>query len=274
MAVLLLATWAPALRVITRPVYWTRDLEHGPEDLAAMFDPVPTDALLVFDSRTPGRWRGTLATPAFLAFGKTVLVHPNDRIVERAITGGTAIYMISGGWEPDDHQRWPNQGPWRTTVIARGHYRARRADVVEGAMPERLTEWGGPWELHRIDPSIWRGTGALSLYPGSRFIAREGAGRLESVDLELRWEPGAFVEWVVEPGALEGCEVGAAIVGFEAQPLPRSPDSTNRAYRFDLPPPPQRTVKGSIALRWQCPAEREVAWRRLSLRWEQQDRGR
>jgi hypothetical protein len=263
LAIVLLAGWLPALGVLTRPVYWTRDLEHGPEDLATIFDQVPDDAILLFDSRAPGRWRGILATPAFLSFGKTVLTYPNQRIVERAITGGTAVYMLSGGWEADDHQHW---GPWRTTVIDRGHYRARRADVVEGAMPEVLTEWGGPWELQRVDPSIWRGTGAFSLHPESRFIAHEGPGRLESVELELRWETGGFVELLVVPGTLEGCSVNASLIA-RGDPATQLPASTSHPTRFELPAFSQ-PVMGSIAVTWECPEDREPVWRRLSLRWE------
>ncbi len=269
LALVLLAWWGPTLRVLTRPVFWTRDLEHTPEDLAEILDHVPDNGVLLFDSRAPGRWRGILATPAFVGFGKTVLVYPSQRLIERAVSSGTPIYMLSGGWEPDDHQRWPERGPWRTTVIARGYYRAERAEVVEGAMPERLTEWGGPWELQRIDPSIWRGSGAFSLHPGSRFVAIDQQGRLESVPLELGWEPGAFVELLVLPGSLDGCTVSATLIGADEQPLSRSPDSTNRLYRFALPSPSStRATRAALSLAWRCADEREGVWRRLSLRWD------
>jgi hypothetical protein len=268
-AAVLLAWWLPGLITMMRPVYWTRDLEHAPEELAAMFEHVPDDAVLFFDSRAPHRWRGILATPAFLSFGKTVLTYPNDRVIERAVSAGTPVYMISGGWEAEDHQRWPDRGPWRTTVIDRGHYRARRAEVIEGAMPQVLTEWGGPWELHRIDPSIWRGSGAFSLHRESRFLAHEGPDRLESTVLELRWETGGFVELLFAPRALEGCSPSASLIRAElTQTLEPLPDATDSRLRFALPDPPARPIMAALAVTWNCPDEREVAWRRLSLRWE------
>ncbi len=267
----LLACWAPSVRTLDRPVYWTRDLEHAPEDLADLFDQVPDGAVLFFDSRAPLRWRGILAVPALLSFDQNVLVYPHARMIEGAVTAGTPVYMLSGGWQNDDHPRWPDNGPWRTTVVARGHYRAMRADVVEGAMPEILTEWGGPWELQRIDRSIWRGTGAWSLYPGSDFIAVDEPGRLESVPLELRWEPHANVELHVKRGALAGCEIEAKLVGDSEQSLELVSPTSDRVIRFSLPTSPQpfQPLMAVVALTWRCDeAGREVAWQRLSLRWE------
>ncbi|NJK31596.1 MAG: hypothetical protein HC927_03795 [Deltaproteobacteria bacterium] len=259
------AWWLPQLHTLKRPVYWTRDLEHSPEDLAAIFAEVPDDALLFFDARAPHRWRDILATPALLSFDRNVLVYPSGRLVEGAITAGTPVYMLSGGWEPEDHQRWPDAGPWRTAVIARGHYRAERAEIVEGGMPERMSEWGGPWELHVIDRSIWRGTGAFSLYPGSRFIARDEPGRLESVPIELRWQAGARVELHVRPGALEGCTIAVALVGDENHELARASESSDRAYLFELPTVTQ-PLDAALALTWHCEEPRALRWRRLSLR--------
>ncbi len=263
LALALSAWWAPSLFVLGRPVFWTRDLEHSPEALAEIFDRVPADAVLFFDARLPGRWRGSLATPAFLAFDKTVLVYPNQRLIERGLAIGTPIYMLSGGWELADHQRWPNpvHGPSQTTVVARGHYRARRAEVVEGAMPERLTEWGGAWELHRLDPSIWRSSGRFSLYPGSRFIAHAGPGQLESVALD--WQAGAVVELLVEPGSLAGCTPSAALVlaGVERLSLSLLPEPSDRLYRFGLPA--VAVTSAAIEIRWPCSIE-QLPWRRLS----------
>ena len=95
---------------------------------------------MIFDARTPGRWRGILATPALLSFGKNVLIYPNSNFVERALKAGTAVYMLSGGWESQDEQLWPNaqHGPWRTRVVQRGWYDARRARVVQGGHPQDL----------------------------------------------------------------------------------------------------------------------------------------
>ncbi|MFV8754695.1 hypothetical protein ACNOYE_29460 [Nannocystaceae bacterium ST9] len=267
LAVALAGWWLPGLFTITRPVFWTRDLEHADEDIAAIVDELPEGAVLFFDAREPGRWRGFLSAPIFLAHGQNVLVYPSSRRIEKAIAIGTPIYMLSGGWVAADHQRWPDRGPWHTSVVARGHLRARRAEVVEGAMPRVLGEWGGPWELHRIDPSIWRSTGAFSLYPGSRFIAREGATGIASVELPLAWETGAAVELLVVPGSLEGCGVEATLVGDERRVLEGLPTSTNRLLQFGVPSDATR-FEGAIAVEWSCPDAREVAWRRLGLRGE------
>jgi hypothetical protein len=277
----LLAWWLPPLRVLDRPVFWTRDLAH-PEDLVAMLERVPDDAVLLFDAREPGRWRGILATPAFVAFGKQVLVYPSARMVERAINAGTPVYMISGGWEPEDHQRWPNErGAWRTTVVARGYYRARRAEVVEGDMPRALVEWGGPWELLRFDPSIWRGHGAFSLLPGSRFVGPGRPGQLRTVPLPLRWRPGARVELHVPAKALAGCVATAALERYDAEdegapasqalPLPRVSEPGASPLVFAMPEPPAASpLRGALVVRWACEREAppELPWRRLSMRWE------
>lgn len=276
LGVTLLACWVPNVRTMNRPVYWTRDLEHAADDLTAMFELVPAGSLLFFDARAPGRWRGILAVPALLAFDQNVLVYPHARMVERAVTAGTPVYMLSGGWEPSDHQRWPTNGPWRTTVVARGDYRARRAEIIEGGMPQQLTEWGGPWELQRIDPSIWRGTGAFSLYPGSKFVAVDEPGRLESVALELRWEPGAHVELHVRQGVLEGCELEAKLVGEQQRvwTLKLASGASDRVILFSLPTLAPHAMAGqpitaALALSWRCDDAREVPWQRLSLRWDQ-----
>lgn len=275
LGILLLACWVPNVRTLNRPVYWTRDLEHAADDLASLFELVPEGSLLFFDARAPGRWRGILAVPALLAFDQNVLVYPNGRMIEGAVSAGTPVYMLSGGWEPSDHQRWPSNGPWRTTVVARGDYRARRAQIVEGGMPQQLTEWGGPWELQRIDPSIWRGTGAFSLYPGSEFIAIDEPGRLESVALELRWEPGAHVELHLRrPGALAGCELDARLVGQQrVWSLEHASSASDRVILFSLPALTSlseggQTITAALALSWRCDDAREVAWQRLSLRWD------
>lgn len=275
-AVVLLAWWIPPLRVLDRPVFWVRDLEHGPEDLAAMLERVPDDAVLFFDARMPGRWRGILATPAFLSFGKRVLVYPEGRIIERAVGAGTAVYMLSGGWEPGDHQRWPDSGAWRTTVVARGYYRARRAEVVEGDMPGALEEWGGAWELQRIDPSIWRDHGAFSLLPGSRFVAPARAGELRTVPLPLRWEAGARVELQVPAQALAGCHASATLEGEQVQALPIASEPGASPIAFAMPEPPTTLptpapITAAIVVRWTCEAReapQELPWRRLSMRWE------
>jgi hypothetical protein len=280
---LALLTWlVPPLRLLDRPVFWIRDLAHGPEDLAAMLERVPDDAVLFFDSRMPGRWRGILATPAFLAFGKRVLVYPDGRMLEGLVGAGTPVLMISGGWEPDDHQRWPENGPWRTTVIARGYYRAQRAEIVEGDVPRALTEWGGPWELHRVDPSIWRGHGALSLLPGSRFIASSRPGELRTVPIELRWEAGARVELRLPPYALDGCTASAAMEGpahaLSVRPIPAAelevvlprvsdPDAAMLVFAMP-PPPPALPVTAALVVRWTCETPVALPWRRLSMRWE------
>jgi hypothetical protein len=266
LGLVLLAWWAPSVHTLNRPVYWTRDLEHSPEQLAAMFEQVPEGALMFFDAREPGRWRGILATPALLSFDQNVLVYPSSRMIEGAVSAGTPVYMLSGGWETSDRQRWPENGPWRTTVVARGHYRAERAQIVEGGMPQILTEWGGPWELQRIDRSIWRGTGAFSLYPGSDFIAVDEPGRLESVLLELRWESGAHVELLVGQDVLAGCEVEASLVGQDIRALALAGRANDRVIRFALPAF-SSPITAALAVRWHCPNERGVEWQRFSLRW-------
>lgn len=265
-ALLVIGWHAPNLARLGHPVFWTRDLEHGPEDLSAMFEHVPDDAVLMFDARAPGRWRGILAVPAFLSFGKTVLVYPSAAVVERAITGGTPVYLLSGGWEHDDHQRWPANGAFHTTVIARGIYRAQRADVIEGAMPVGLSDWGGPWELQRIDPSIWRGTGALSLHPGSRFVALSSQERIETEMLALTWQPGWFVELLVEPGQLDGCTVAGQLIDASGRTteLTRTSSPTANRIRFALPP--GGSARAGVSVSWTCAAAREVTWRRLSVR--------
>jgi hypothetical protein len=274
LGVALLACWAPNVRTLNRPVYWTRDLEHAADDLTAMFERVPEGSLLFFDARAPGRYRGILAVPALLAFDQNVLVYPHGRMIEGAVTTGTPVYMLSGGWEHSDDQRWPGNGPWHTTVVARGDYRARRAEIVEGGMPQVLTEWGGPWELQRIDPSIWRGTGAFSLYPGSKFVAIDEPGKLSSVTLELRWEPNARVELHVRNGALIGCELDAKLVGEQQQVWSLDLASAgDRVILFSLPAFASHSEVGqalsaALALRWSCPEPREIVWQRLSLRWD------
>jgi hypothetical protein len=268
-----LACWAPNVRTMDRPVYWTRDLEHAADDLTAMFEQIPDGSLLFFDARAPGRWRGILAVPALLAFDQNVLVYPSGRMIEGAVSAGTPVYMLSGGWEPSDQQRWPTNGPWRTTVVARGDYRASRAQIVEGGMPQQLTQWGGLWELQRIDRSIWRGTGAFSLYPGSDFVALDEPGTLESVALELRWEAGAHVELHVRPKTLAGCELEAKLVGEQqVWSLELASEASDRVILFSLPAfasvsEAGQPITAALALRWRCADAREVTWQRLSLRW-------
>lgn len=142
-------------------------------------------------------------------------------------------------------------------------------------MPQQLTEWGGPWELQRIDPSVWRGSGAFSLHPGSKFVAIDEPGRLESVALELHWEPGAHVELHVRQGVLAGCDLDAKLVG-ERQPvwsLDLASLASDRVIRFSLPTfasvsEDGQPITASLALSWRCEDAREVAWQRLSLRWD------
>ncbi len=268
LGIMLMAWHGPGLWRIRAPVFWTRDLSHADEDLSDLFARVPDDAVLMFDARAPGRWRGILATPALLSFDRAVLVYPNGRFVERAVVTGTPVYMISGGWEAEDRQRWPNDGPWRTEVVARGYYRALRAEVVEGAMPRGFTEWGGPWELHRIDRSIWRGTGAFSLYPGSHFVASVGPSSMTTEPVDLRWEPGAAVELHVAEGALEGCRVGVTLEGEEHRPLLPLLDERPNVRRFEMPAPSEEPRRAAIVVRWTCATARALDWRRLSMRWE------
>ncbi|MCB1742384.1 MAG: hypothetical protein KDK91_18560, partial [Gammaproteobacteria bacterium] len=278
LAVLTLAWWVPPLRVLSRPVYWSRDLADDPEGLAAMFESVPDDAVLIFDHQEPLRWRGYLATPAFLSFGRNVLIYPNGALIERALVSNTPVYMISGGWVGQDRQLWPGTGPWRTTVVARGHYRALRAEVVEGAMPERMHEWGGPWELHRFDRSIWRGTGALSLMPGSSFVARDEPGVLASEVLPLRWQQGAAIELLLASvRAAEGCELSAALREADGreEALVRVDSDRPNLLRFAMPPigpapagETEASREAALVVRWACPEARALPWRRLSMRWE------
>lgn len=269
LGVALVAWWGPTLPVLARPVFWTRDLAHGPEQLAAMLEPIPEGAVLFFDARAPGRWRGILATPTLLSFGQPVLVYPSRHMVERAVVSGTPVYMLSGGWEPDVHQQWPDHGPWHTTVVARGAYHARRAEVIEGDMPRALVEWGGPWELHLIDPSIWRGHGAFSLYPGSRFVVETKPEELRTIPIALRWETGARVELHVPRRALEGCTVTAALEGDRRVELERVSDPRGSVLTFALPEPSSQPMTASVVVRWTCAEGSDpLPWRRLSMRWE------
>ncbi|MCH9684222.1 MAG: hypothetical protein K0V04_22505 [Deltaproteobacteria bacterium] len=268
LGVLMLAWWLPPLRVLSRPIYWTRDLSHAAEDLTDLFSQVPDDAVMFFDARAPGRWRGILATPALLSFGRPVFVYPSNRLVERAVTAGTPVYMLSGGWETEDRQRWPNNGPWRTRVVARGFYRARRAEIVEGGMPQQLVQWGGPWELHRIDRSLWRGHGAFSLYRGSEFITEPRPGTLRTDPLPLQWQPNARVELHGPEGQWEGCQLATSVMGTTAQRLDPLPVASPGVRLFAMPPPQAQPITAAIEVTTHCPDDRALTWTRLSMRWE------
>lgn len=260
-----LAWVVPPARMLTHEVFWTRDLADGPEQLAEMFGHVPDDAILIFDARAPGRWRGILATPALLSFGRQVLNYPDSEIVERAITAGTPVFMISGGWEAADRQRWrdPVRGPWRTEVVHRGEYRALRAEVVEGGAPARLTDWGGPYEVQRFDRSIWRSSGAFSLYVGSSHV-RASAGGLETEWMEAAWPAGAQVELRL-PARRDDCEIEAAlrVDGAESR-LTARPSAEERLRLWSLPPA-EAGARWQIRLAVRC-GEGALAWEVLSVR--------
>ncbi|WAS94214.1 hypothetical protein [Nannocystis punicea] len=257
----LLAWLLPPLRLVPREVYWTRDLADDPAQLAGLFEHVPEDSLLLFDDRAPGRWRGLLAAPALLSFGRDALAAaPGGHIVEGALKAGTPVFLLSGGWEPADRQRWPSaaHGPWRTRVVARGVYHAPRAETVEGGAPARLVDGGGPWELQQLDRSIWRSSGAFSLYPDSMFVAATHTGFVtEPLPLPL----GARVElWL--PAGAPACEVTAAL-HTDAGPLvlaslPREPDGP---LLWALPA--RVPSSAALALAAKCDA---FTWRWLSVR--------
>ncbi|MCA9693741.1 MAG: hypothetical protein KC636_29400, partial [Myxococcales bacterium] len=225
-----------------------------------------TGAVLLFDARAPGRWRDVLATPALLAFDVPVLVYPDPRFVERMIHAGTPIYMLSGGWEAD-HQRWPDaaRGPWHTEVVARGRYHAPRAEVAFGAAPAALVDHGGPWELQRFDPSIFRAHGAWSLYPGSRFLSAD-AGGLASDALAMRWQPGARLE--LHGDGFARCEITASLErGGRALALTPMASASDQLRMWTLPAGEgARAEVSTVRVRWRCPAPPQ--WRRLSMRWE------
>ncbi|MDC0722468.1 hypothetical protein [Nannocystis bainbridge] len=258
---LLLAWLVPPLRLLPREVYWTRDLADDPEQLTSLFGHVPEDALLLFDDRAPGRWRGLLAVPALLSFGRNALaVPPGGHIVEGALKAGTPVLLLSGGWEPDDRQRWPSadSGPWRTRVIARGIYQAPRAETVEGGVPARLHDGGGPWELQQLDRSIWRSSGAFSLYPDSMFVTATATGfNIEPLPLPA----GARVELWLPTGL--SCDVTAKLDTdpLPLTPLPRQPDGP---LLWSLPPTPPQTAALTIA----ATCDGAFAWRWLSVRAE------
>jgi hypothetical protein len=268
LVVVALAAWlVPPLLALRHPVYWHRDLAHAPAEQAEILEAIPEDAVIVFDDREPGRWRGILATPFFLAYGRNVLVYPHPRMIEGAISSGTPVFLVSGGWEAVDHQAWSR---WHTIVVARGVYDARRAEIVEGGAPMVLAEWGGPWEVQRIDPSIFRDSGAFSLHRGSRFVARDEPGRITSAPLALRWPPGAFVELRANERALSGCELGARLVAAEVSLSPPSSPKPN-TWRFALPEARASPLTDRIEVTWRCAGEgapRSIAWHRVSLRWE------
>lgn len=260
-AALALAWIAPPLRSLAREVFWARDLADDPEQLAGLFGQVPDDALLIFDARAPHRWRGILAVPALLTFGRNVLVYPEQKIVERALTAGTPVYLLSGGWEADERQRWPDgaRGPWRTEVVARGVYRAPRAEVVFGGAPERMTDWGGPYELQRLDPSVWRDSGALSLYRGSAYVASTPGG-LVTEALEGRWGAGWRIElWLAEGGS--GCRIAAALDG---RALAAIAEARRDRRLWALPPDPAGPRR--IEITAACPGGAALSWHRLSVR--------
>ena len=57
-ALVVALTWiATPLPKLALPVYWTRDLHDSPDQLKELFDHVPRDSVLFFDSRAPHRWR-------------------------------------------------------------------------------------------------------------------------------------------------------------------------------------------------------------------------
>ncbi len=270
----LLVAWiVPPLPQLRAPAFWTRDLERGPTQLRELFALVPDDAVLFFDARAPGRFRDVLATPALLSFGKRVLVYPDIRLVERMVNAGTPVYMLSGGWEPEDRQRWPRAeyGPWYTNVVARGTYLAPRAEIVAGGAPRELVDHGGRWELHELDRSVWRDHGALSLYPGSRFLTRDDAGGIESEPLPLRWAPSARLELALAPEpdtATSECSVDAAL--DDRRSLPRERTGDPALLRWRMPPPPDDLLALAptrVTITLDCQGARP-RWRRLSVRWE------
>lgn len=258
--------WAvtPA-RMLPRAVFWTRDLADGPQQLADMFGRVPDDAILMFDARAPGRWRGILATPALLSFGRQVLNHPNNQIVERAIRAGTPVFLISGGWEAADRQRWsdPAHGPWRTEVVHRGEYRALRAEVVEGAAPEAWTDWGGRYEIQRVDRSIWRSSGAFTLYAGSGLV-RAHAGGLTTAWMDAAWPAGAQVELRL-PARRDDCGIEATL-GVDGAESPLAPrPSAEEMLRLWSLPPAAAGVRWQIRITARC-REGALQWEALSVR--------
>jgi len=261
LAALLLAWWVPPLRLLPREVFWTRDLADDPAQLTSIFEHVPEDSLLLFDDRAPGRWRGLLATPALLSFGRDALaVPPGGHIVEGALKAGTPVFLLSGGWEPDDRQRWPSgeHGPWRTRVVARGIYRAPRAETVAGGVPARLVDGGGPWELQQLDRSIWRSSGAFSLYPESMFVAADAAGLVTE---PLPLPAGARVElWL--PAGAPACRISAALrTAAGAHPLEPLPRERDGQLLWSLPAAPPTAV-----LAFTAPCADGFAWRWLSVR--------
>lgn len=261
-AALALAWIVPPLRLLGREVFWTRDLAHDPAQLPGLFEQVPEDALLIFDARAPHRWRGILAVPALLTFGRNVLVYPEQKIVERALTAGTPVYLLSGGWEAHERQRWPDaaRGPWRTEVVARGVYEAPRAEVVFGGIPERVTDWGGPYELQRLDRSVWRDSGAFSLYPGSAYVESTPAG-LRTEAIPARWGPGWRVELWLAGGGAE-CQIEAALAGGGALAAISEARSDRRLWAL----PPASAEQQGIEIAAACPRDAPLPWRWLSVR--------
>lgn len=258
-AALALGWLVPPLPLLGREVFWTRDLADDPEQLAVLFDQVPDEALLIFDARAPHRWRGILAVPALLTFGRHVLVYPEQKIVEQALTAGTPVYLLSGGWEPEGRQRWPHaaRGPWRTEVVARGVYRAPRAEVVFGGIPERVTDWGGPYELQRLDPSVWRDSGAFSLYPGSAYVTSTPAG------LRTEITPGrGGAAWRVELWLAEGaaCSIEATLAGGPLVAI-AEPRSDRRLWAL-----PHAAGRQPLEIAAACLGGAPLPWRRLSVR--------
>lgn len=262
------AAWVlPPMVALRHPVYWHRDLARSPEEQAEILESIPENAVIVFDHRMPGRWRGVLATPFFLAYGRNVLVYPHRRMIEGAISAGTPVFLISGGWEGTDHQEWSG---WHTTVVSRGVYEARRAAVVEGAAPTDFEEWGGPWEVQRIDPSIFRDNGAFSLHRGSRFVTHDEPGLVRSAPVASKWQPGAFVEFRASERALRGCALRSRLLEAAVELPPPSMPKPN-TWRFALPEPPRSPTMEGIEVTWRCDDATvlpSVAWHRVSLRWE------